>query len=361
MKKVLVIDDTADVRTIIAESLNLYGFSALVAGDGKAGIEIAREQSPDLVICDINMPDVDGYATLAALRDDDRTATIPFIFLTGSTDKVTMRKGMEMGADDYLTKPFTHKELLAAVNTRLEKRAEQKRQSEKKLEELRGNISMALPHELRTPLNGILGLAGVLIDDYAHISPEELLESAQCIQDSALRLHRLIENFLVYSQIEMMSSEGRRPGQTSLFESVPVPKVIVELAERIAERHGRAADLVINLQEGSVMIPAENLAKIVEELVDNAFKFSTAGKAVTLQGVPSGQRYQITVTDFGRGISAEDIAKIGPHMQFERKTYEQQGAGLGLVIAKRLTELLGGEFRITSQPGQGCQVAVSFS
>src|SRR5436190_6217422 len=183
MRKVLVIDDTEDIRYIISETLNLFGFTVLTAEDGVSGVKMAQEQLPDLVICDINMPNLDGYGTLTAMREHEATASMPFIFLTGATEKSDMRRGMELGADDYLTKPFTHKELMAAVNARLEKQAEMQRQSDKKLNELRGNITLALPHELRTPLNGIMGLAHLLIDDYANMPPEEVLESARFIHD----------------------------------------------------------------------------------------------------------------------------------------------------------------------------------
>src|SRR6266581_6507340 len=164
--KVLVIDDTAEIRLIISESLKIYGFTTLTADDGVKGIEVAREHRPDLIICDINMPNLDGYATLTAIRQNESTATTPFIFLSGATEKPNVRRGMELGADDYLTKPFTHKELVTAVNARLVKQAEVHRQSEKKLDELRGNITLALPHELRTPLHGILGLASLMVDDH---------------------------------------------------------------------------------------------------------------------------------------------------------------------------------------------------
>src|SRR6266446_4167699 len=134
-KKVLVIDDTQEIRMIIAESLNLYGFTTLAAEDGISGVQIAKEQFPDLIICDINMPKLDGYGTLTALRENEATATIPFIFLSGAVEKPNVRRGMELGADDYLTKPFTHKELITAVKARLTKQAEVHRQSEKKLDE----------------------------------------------------------------------------------------------------------------------------------------------------------------------------------------------------------------------------------
>src|SRR5688572_28138023 len=225
-KKVLVIDDTEEIRMIISESLNLYGFVTLSAEDGTTGVEMARNNMPDLIICDINMPNMDGYATLTALREDDSTATIPFIFLSGASDKLNMRRGMELGADDYLTKPFTHKELMAAVNARLEKQADLKRESEKKLDELRGNITMALPHELRTPLNGILGLASLMIDDHATMPKAEVLESAKFIHESALRLHRLIENFLVYSQIQLMATKSEKIDTSAALDPILAHQVI---------------------------------------------------------------------------------------------------------------------------------------
>jgi len=360
MKKVLVIDDTQEIRMIISESLNLYGFSTLAADDGLTGIKIAREQSPDLIICDINMPNLDGYGTLTALREHEATATIPFIFLSGASDKINMRRGMELGADDYLTKPFTHKELMAAVNTRLEKQAEFQRHSEKKLDELRGNITLALPHELRTPLNGIMGLASLMMDDYANLPPEEVLESARYIHESALRLHRLIENFLVFSQIELMASESKKI-EMSTVTPASVQEVVPEIARAVAARFKREADLKLAVGTGNVLIPAENLKKIVEELVDNAFKFSEAGKPVRVTSEVVNHTLTLSITDQGRGMTAEQISKIAPHIQFDRKTYEQQGAGLGLVISKRLTELLGGQFVIHSKPGVETTVRVSFS
>src|SRR5687767_10458387 len=294
-KKVLVIDDTEEIRMIITESLNLYGFVTMSAEDGTTGVEMARKNMPDLIICDINMPNMDGYATLTALREEDSTATIPFIFLSGASDKLNMRRGMELGADDYLTKPFTHKELMAAVNARLEKHADLKRESEKKLDELRGNITMALPHELRTPLNGILGLANIMIDDYANMPPEEVLESAKYIHESASRLHRLIENFLLHSQIELMASEQKKIETASNSIPVEVEQIIPEIARKVAARFKREADLVVEISAGTLLIPADHFKKIVEELVDNAFKFSESGKHVRISSTISAGGFLLTI------------------------------------------------------------------
>jgi len=360
-KKVLVIDDTEDVRMIITESLNLYGFVTMSAEDGTTGVEMARKSMPDLIICDINMPNMDGYATLTALREEDATATIPFIFLSGASDKINMRRGMELGADDYLTKPFTHQELLASVNARLEKQADLKRESEKKLDELRGNITMALPHELRTPLNGILGLANLMIEDYASMPPEEVLESAKFIHESALRLHRLIENFLLHSQIELMASEKKRIETASNSTTIALEQIVPEVARKVAGRFKREADVELEVAKGTLLIPADHFKKVIEELVDNAFKFSDTGKQVRVSTVTSGDNCVLTISDSGRGMTTEQLSNIGPHMQFDRKTYEQQGSGLGLIIARRLTELLGGQMTLESQAGKGTTVRVSFA
>src|SRR5439155_20467211 len=161
--------------------------------------------------------------------------TTPFIFLSGASEKLNVRRGMELGADDYLTKPFTHTELVTAVNARLVKRAELERHSEKKLDELRGNITLALPHELRTPLHGILGLATLMIEDHASMPPEEVLENARFIHQAASRLHRLIENFLIYSQIELLPGESKRIEIPASAPPVRAHELIPPLAQEVAE------------------------------------------------------------------------------------------------------------------------------
>jgi len=361
MKTVLAIDDSPEIRLVINETLNLFGFQTLIAEDGLTGIKLAQEHLPDLIICDVNMPNLDGYATLRAMREHEATAMIPFMFLSGVTDRITIRKGMELGADDYLTKPFSPKELMAAVNTRLEKQAELQRLSDRKLNELRGNLSLALPHELRTPLNGIMGLAHLMMEDYAEMPPEEVLDSARFIHESALRLHRLIENFLVYSQIELMGSEAKTIIVSDAIKPVTVQDVVPDLARKVAARHKREGDLLLKIENASLLVPSENLVKIVEELVDNAFKFSEPGKPVLLATETGNGRFFLTIADKGRGMQAEQISRIGPHIQFERQTFEQQGAGLGLFIAKRITELLGGQIVVESRPGEGTTIRVSFS
>lgn len=360
MKKVLVIDDTPEIRMIIEETLNMFGFETILAEDGESGIAAARLHTPDLIICDVNMPKLDGFGTLAQLRNDETTASIPFMFLSGAVERPSVRRGMEMGADDYITKPFTPSELLAAVNARLEKVAEMERKSEKKLDELRGKMTLALPHELRTPLNGIMGLASILIDDYQKLKPEQVLESARYIHISAERLHRLIENFLAYTQIELMSKDAKSILSTATASFTPVAPIITERAQTVAARWKRETELRLDIRPCTIPTISDNFQKVVEELVDNAFKFSEPGTLVRIVSGALGQTFSLNIINTGRGMTPEQITSIAPHVQFERDKYEQQGAGLGLIIAKRLTELNGGTFSVTSTPGKETRVTVTF-
>jgi len=121
MKNILVIDDNTEIRENTAEILSLAGYNTFTAENGKRGIEVAVKEIPDLIVCDIMMPELDGYGVLHLLRMNSSTENIPFIFLTAKTERTDFRRGMEMGADDYITKPFDDLELLKAIEIRLKK------------------------------------------------------------------------------------------------------------------------------------------------------------------------------------------------------------------------------------------------
>lgn len=359
MKKVLVIDDSPEVNRLVGETLQLNGYDVRIAEDGVEGVELAQSYIPDLILCDVNMPRLDGYATLTALRQQSTTAAIPFIFLTGVSEKANIRQGMELGADDYLTKPFSISELLGSVSARLEKQSVLVRQAEQKLEELRGNISLALPHELILPLSTILGISSMLSTSYDSVTPPEIFEAAASLESSALRLRRTVENFLLYSQIELIFSDPARVDKLRACEYPIDTPALMELANQMAKRCGRGDDLTVSLEPGSIAMDGEKLNKVFVELLDNAFKFSRAGDEVAFSGALTEDAYRFSLTDHGRGMRPDQIARIGAHMQFERKIHEQQGTGLGLIIAKRLTELHGGTFHLES-PGQRTTAQLSF-
>ena len=358
MSKILVIEDEEPVRANILELLEAEGFDTLGAGNGLVGIQLAREHLPDLIICDITMPELDGHGVLSALRHDLATATVPFIFLTARAEKTDLRQGMERGADDYLTKPFTRAELLGAIASRLAKQAAVSTKAEKKLDELRDSIALSLPHELRTPLTLILGFTEILIEQYDSLERRDALDMIERIHNSAERLKRLIQNYLLYAEFEVAAKEPPRY-QALRGEGVSSARaVIADCATRKAQQAGRAADLDLQLQDALVQIPEAGLDKIAEELLDNAFRYSQAGTPVCVIGQPGPNRFVLTIQDNGRGMTAGQIADVGAYRQFERKLHEQQGGGLGLTIAKRLAELYDGELTLESRLGQQTIVRV---
>src|SRR5882672_1327517 len=137
MKRILVIDDEERLREMVLLALTQKGYEVIEAGNGAIGIEKAQSELPDLILCDVNMEKVDGYLTLSSLRNVPATASIPFILMTGLADNAGMRHGMELGADDYLPKPFTLDGLYAAVDARLKKAHTVRSQAERRLADLR--------------------------------------------------------------------------------------------------------------------------------------------------------------------------------------------------------------------------------
>jgi len=135
-KKALIIEDSDDIRENIVEILELVGYTVFAAKNGKIGVDLALKNSPDIILCDIMMPELDGYGVLYMLNKNPQMAAIPFIFLTAKAERVDLRKGMEMGADDYLTKPFDDIELLNAIESRLNKKEQQEQFYSKSLDSL---------------------------------------------------------------------------------------------------------------------------------------------------------------------------------------------------------------------------------
>ena len=358
VKRILVIDDEAWLREMVNMALAQKGYEVLEAENGAAGIEIAQKSLPDLILCDVNMDKVDGYLTLSSLRKEPSTASIPFILMTGLADHAGMRHGMELGADDYLPKPFTIDGLYAAVEARLKKAQMVREEAEKKLADLRDNISMMLPHELRTPLNGILAYGEILSTDAATLSASEVAEMGQVIHESGKRLERLIENFLIYAQLELTGTDQQKVNALRKKLTASPKPIIEDHARAQAKVAHREQDLVLELTDHPLPISEEYLSKIVDELVQNAFKFSQPGSRVMVTLLDFPGTSTLTVTNWGRGFSTEHITRVGAYMQFERKMHEQQGLGLGLSIAKRLTELHGGTLTIESERGARTAVAV---
>ncbi len=359
MTTILVIEDEEFIRENLAALLEAEGYEVISAANGRIGVEMARQHLPDLILSDILMPELDGYGVYRELHQDPVTALIPFIFLTAKATPADLRAGMALGADDYLTKPFTREEVLHAISTRLAKRAAMARHFQAKMDELRQSMAIMLPHELRTPLTGILGFSSVLLEDYASLQPEDIREIAESIHHAGQRLYRLVQKFVLYAELELTA---RDPGQVEALRGgrVTAPEALIEeAARRKAQEANRASDLVLELEGAPVQISESYFTFMLEELIENAFKFSQAGTPVRVSSRKKDGTLRIVISDQGRGMTPQQIADVGAYVQFERKRYEQQGQGLGLTLARRLAELHGGELAIESIPAQGTTVRVT--
>jgi two-component system, sensor histidine kinase and response regulator len=358
MVKILVIEDAEPLRNDILEMLTFEGFEVRGAENGLVGVQVAREYRPDLIVCDIMMPELDGYGVLNMLRKDEATVAIPFIFLTAKTDRTDVRHGMGLGADDYLTKPFVASELLETIQARLEKQKTLNELVESRLKELSESIITALPHELRTPLNTIIGFSDMLILEAPRLKPEQIADWSQHINLAALRLYRLVENYLLYVRTELALQNAVEVA-TLRKKTLDQPNNVIEFhAVHKAQAAQRENDLTLKLSgDSNIIINDQDLGKIVEEVLDNALKFSGPGTPVVVETEAADEEFNLRISDQGRGMSAEQIDSIGVYMQFERWLYEQQGSGLGLVIVKRLAELYGGSLQIESSE-QGTIVTI---
>ncbi|MBS1514378.1 MAG: hybrid sensor histidine kinase/response regulator [Bacteroidetes bacterium] len=363
MKKILIIEDEDFIRETIQDILDAEGFETNTAENGQIGVEKALGFLPDLIISDIMMPVLDGHGVIRELKKHEATSQIPFIFLTAKSELKDLREGMELGADDYLNKPFTADELINAINVRIQKSEQFQKITETRLDELRSNIIYALPHEMKTALGGIATTVEVLIDMDEAFSKEERFEMYGMIKDSALRLDALIKKNLLYANLEIINSDKAKANDLKLHTTTEVKGCIEEIVNEKSARYRRAEDWNIAIAEDAkIRISKENLLNVLDEIIDNAFRHSKPGNKVhiTTSYNDKHSHLDIFVKDEGRGISEENLKKIGAFMQFERGRYEQQGLGLGLIISKKITEVYNGVFEIKSEEGKYTEVRVSF-
>ncbi len=350
MKKILVIEDEIAVRMTISEILKAAKFTVFQAENGKIGVEKAIENLPDLIVCDIMMPILDGFGVLEELKKLPHTAMIPFIFLTAKTTRVDLRQGMELGADDYLTKPFSRVELLASIETRLAKSETLKTITESNMTNLRKNLSMAIPHELLTPLTGITSASKIFLENPDLLETEDIVELGTQIYSSATRMQTIVNKFIEFSRLLVIANDesSLTEHQSSVLEESQAQ--LHEILVHKCSKWNRLNDLKEDLQSCNIHIKADHLWSLLLEIVDNACKYSKDGSPITVLGLVENDTYSISVKSIGIEFPKEQIAFIGAFSQFEREKNEQQGAGLGLAIAMFITSIYKGQLQIDCIP-----------
>ena len=354
-EKITVIEDNEDVRNNVKEILETEGYEVSLAENGEIGLEMIRRTQPHLVICDIMMPEMDGYEVLENMRKNPAIASTPFIFLTAKTSKGDLSRGMELGADDYIMKPFTIDELVSRVKMRLERRKEVLERSEQKLKNITEQLGLPVTKEISTPLKTINAMSELIMMEHFNMEKSELVEFVSLINKAGLELRDIVGKTVNYYQIEKLSNDEE--SQSALKEQVTQgsKEVISMIVSQIASENQRSSDVMNSLEEADLAIPQDYFAQALKEVLNNAFKYSTKGSMIkVLSGIDSN-RLKVKITDEGMGMSDDQIANI----QAFSSTSESSGLGLGLINAKKIIELFNGSISISSKKGIGTTVQIS--
>lgn len=340
MKKILYIDDNTNLLEEIIEALNFEGYDVFGAAGGNEGIEVAKREKPDLILCDIMMQEIDGFEVYRQLKKDQTTSLIPFIFLTALAEHSEIRKGMELGVDDYIVKPILLDDLLNAIRVRLQKKEEINNLIKVQLNDLRNRVLRILPHEILTPLNGILGFASIIKDNTNSLSRSEIKEMSSYIESSGNRLLKVVNNYFSYVSIVSKNCLDVKK------ELIRVHELIENVSRLVAEKYNRVDDLIFNLEHVELMIEYNDMVFLISELVDNAFKFSKSNSHVIVTNRCNNDQIEIKIKDHGIGFPIDNLCNIGAFNQFNREKLEQQGSGLGLITSILIAQRYKGHLHV---------------
>ncbi|WP_226390482.1 hybrid sensor histidine kinase/response regulator [Penaeicola halotolerans] len=353
-KKILVIEDNESLRENIVEILSRENFDVKSAVNGKVGLDLAKSYLPDLIVCDIMMPEMDGYEVLSAIKKSNATALIPFIFLTVKNTMADLRIGMGLGADDYITKPFNIDDLLSSVKTRLNKLETIKENEGKELASFKKKVGIPITSKIDGPAKSISHLTDFILKQYLELDKEEIAEIVSLIRTTANNLSDVVRKTLYYYKLESLKNNESELSKYKIEVTDSIKRIIEESAIATGEKYHRVNDLFFHLENGEINFPEEFFKLIVHELIDNAFKYSSKRTQIKIIGEQGKDAYyHLTIQDEGVGMTAENIAKIAAYAQFEPNNLHTSGLGLGLYIAQGFVEIFGGEIEIKSKPGIG--------
>lgn len=353
MDTILIVEDDVAVRNNTEIFLKSEGYTVLTAENGLEALKIIEKTVPDLIVSDIVMPYVDGIELYKKVENEYGYNFLPFIFLSAKSDLPSIREGLNLGADDYITKPFEFSDLSISLKNRLSK----KKYYNSLIEDLKNTITKNIPYELRTPLSTILSYSGYIGSEIKNLSLDEIEAGVTAINKAGKRLYHRIEKFLFYESIETDI-------YSKLFNNYASDTYYISSTDLLNKLNGvlneyeRTGDIEIDAENACLCITEEHFSFMMIELLDNALKFSSKGSPVSIKGKTNGNKYTITVLDNGRGMSPEEISLISAYKQFNKNLLQQTGLGLGLHLIKRTVDLHKGEMQIESNPGEMTRVEI---
>ena len=348
-KLVLVVDDNPQNLKVLGSILRTNGLSPALAQDGMKALNYVKKRHPDLILLDIMMPNIDGFEVCKQLKQNAATKDIPVIFLTAKTEKEDVIQGLELGAVDYVTKPFNSNELMTRVNTHLELRAAK--------EDLRQALATKdkflsiIAHDLTNIFNASLGSSNLLRAQGGQLLEEsEREEFLALIQNSLEEGYTLLRNLLDWSR-----------SQTGRIQVTQVTLNLKEIIDRnLALLGNNAKTKKINLfssvlETTSVVADEDMLDTIIRNLLSNAIKFTPTNGQVEIFSKTEENVIEISISDTGVGITPQDIDKLF-RIEVSHTTIgtgEEKGTGLGLILCQEFVEKTGGTIGVESEEGKG--------
>lgn len=353
---ILLVEDNDALREGMSETLELNGYRTVKASNGQEGLEVLREVRPDLIISDIMMPKVDGYAFHEAVAAQPESSPIPFLFLTAKSGQADVRKGLRAGVDAYLTKPIDLEDLLLHVQNKLSRFAEIREQALRQLEVLQSQIVAMMSHELRTPLTYIQVYADLLAESSEKTPPEEIRSFLEGLQKGSRRLCEVVEDLLRLVHLDAGIFEQEFAQHSAVAPAVgPIVNLVAEQLEPAATERGYHIRVELADALPPVRLQERQVGLALTELVENAIRFSRdPGSEILIRGYQSRDRVCVDVVDQGIGIAAKDIPHVFERFrQFDRDVHEQRGIGVGLATGRGLAQANSGDIEVESQLGTG--------
>jgi two-component system sensor histidine kinase/response regulator len=353
----LIEDDLANIE-MLEYLLTNSGFKLVSATRGVAGIELAEETHPDIILLDIMMPGIDGFETCRRLKAKETTRDIPVIFITARTDTVDKVKGFKIGAVDYIIKPFQYEEVIARVRSHviinrqrreIQNLREQDRVYYEKLSRMKDEVMNTASHDLKNPLTVILTSLN-LLKRHGTMDDERGQELMAAVETSARQMRTLISDLLDLARIE--TGQGLLKQEVSLYDFL---KALVDGITPLAEEKNITVRFMPPEADRKVTIDINRMGQVVNNLLSNAVKYTLEGGHVELVAQTRPSIVLLQVRDNGLGIPEKDLPHVFEKFyRIHREDYlVQDGTGLGLSIARSIVEQHGGEIWVESTLGEG--------
>ena len=358
--KILIVDDVVSNVLLLKILLTNEKFQVCTANNGTSCIEMARKEHPDLILLDVMMPDMNGFDTATILKKEVETKEIPIIFLTALNTPQDLVHGFQVGANDFLTKPFNKEELVMRVTQQISLVAA-KRIIEKQNQELRATLSnrdkmySVIAHDLRSPMASIRMVLNLVV---ASASPETVGPELFALLDQANReseeVHDLLDNLLKWTK----SQTGRLTVVKQELDLNDIIPGVVEIFDAIAQTKHIKLDLQLTGEAMKVEADNDMLKTVVRNFLSNAIKFSPENSSIEIIMSKEGEFAKVSVRDHGVGIAADRIDSIFHKGETTYGTGGEEGSGLGLQLCQDFARKNGGDCFVESVEGQGSMFSV---